>query len=80
MNTCNLSVYLSYAMVIYCVASLYYFIMSRNLGTPFNDSLTQTQQMIKKQSSSARSNLFLQGLILGVIILIISKPFEKCIN
>jgi hypothetical protein len=78
MNNCQVSVYLAYFMAAYCIASIYYFISSKCMGTPFNDSLTEIQKTIKKESSKTRGNLFLQGMILGAVILFIKKPFRLC--
>ena len=38
---CVISVYLAYGMAVYCLASIYYLAMTRSIGTPFKDSLTE---------------------------------------
>ena len=53
-NHCLISWWLAYAMAIYCIASLYYYIKSRNVGTPFKDSLTKKQIKIKEESVKIR--------------------------
>jgi hypothetical protein len=78
MITCRISIYLAYAMLIYCISSAYYLIRTRQIGTPFNDSLTTEQRKIKAKSSSARGNIFVQGLLIGFGIIIIFRPFRKC--
>ena len=40
---CKISVYLAYSMAIYCLACIYYLVMTRNVGTPFKDSLNAKQ-------------------------------------
>lgn len=48
MTICRISIYLAYAMAVYTIASIYYIIMTRNIGTPFKDSLTLKQRQIKE--------------------------------
>ena len=78
MTICKISVYLAYAMAIYCISSIYYLIRTRWVGTPFNDSLTSEQLKIKEESSGVRRNIFIQGIVLGLLIILIFKPFSKC--
>lgn len=80
MYTCHISLYLAYAMAIYCIASLYYFIVTRSIGTPFNDSLTKEQQEIKKKSSTQRANIFCIGIAIGLGTIIVWRPFQKCVK
>ena len=40
---CTVSSWLAYLMLIYLVGSLYYILVTRFMGTPFNDSLTEEQ-------------------------------------
>ena len=65
-------------MAIYTLASIYYYIRTRSVGTPFKDSLTEKQIEIKKQSVKVRSNIFYQGIGLSLISLSMFRPFEKC--
>ena len=78
MSYCKISVVLAYAMSIYTIASIYYFIRTRSVGTPFKDSLTEEQKKIKKESAKKRSNIFYQGVGLAFLSLIIFRPFSKC--
>jgi len=73
-----MSPYLAYAMIIYIVASLYYFIQTRNIGTPFRNSLTHKQIKIKEMSTLTRKNIFIQGIILAISIVLLFTPFSKC--
>ena len=43
MDVCRMSIYLAYGMDIYCIASIYYLVRTRSVGTPFKDSLTPKQ-------------------------------------
>jgi len=75
---CKVSVFLAYSMVIYTISSIYYYIRTRTVGTPFNDSLTQQQIEIKQKSVQVRRNIFYQGVVIGIITLILLQPFKKC--
>jgi len=46
-------------------------VSTRNLGTPFSDSLTHKQKQIKKEQSTKRRNIFIQGLFVGGILIYI---------
>ena len=75
---CKVSIFLAYSMAIYTISSFYYYIRTRTVGTPFKDSLTQKQIEIKKKSAQVRSNIFYQGVVLGVVLLLLFQPFQKC--
>ena len=75
---CKISVYLAYAMSIYCIASIFYLIATRSVGTPFRDSLSEEQIEIKNKSASKRRNIFYMGLGAGFIMMMIFRPFSKC--
>lgn len=79
-EVCEMSPYLAYAMIIYCISTVYYMYMTRDIGTPFNDSLTDEQREIKKQSASIRRSIFYQGLGVGLVLIILFRPFAKCKN
>ena len=53
-------------MLMYCFASLFYFIRTRTVSTPFRDSLNEEQLAIKKESTRVRANIFMQGLAISV--------------
>ena len=78
MKTCTISVYLAYSMATYILASLYYMITTRFVGTPFKDSLTIKQIKIKNKSANVRRNIFYQGIAVSIVGLAIFKPFHKC--
>ncbi len=78
MSYCKISIVLAYAMAIYTLASIYYMVRTRSVGTPFKDSLTEKQLQIKKESAKVRSNIFYQGVGLSFLVLVIFRPFAKC--
>ena len=78
MSYCKISIYLAYAMAIYTIASLYYIIRTRSVGTPFKDSLSEKQLKIKKESAKVRRGIFYQGVGFAFVALLIFRPFSKC--
>ena len=78
MDNCKMSVTLAYGMLIYILASVFYLLRTRTIGTPFNDSLTEEQKKIKRESANVRRNVFYLGLILSSVIIYIIPPFTKC--
>jgi hypothetical protein len=79
MDVCRMSIYLAYGMAIYCIASIYYLIRTRSVGTPFKDSLSPKQKKIKKESADIRRNIFYQGIAGAAVVLFFFQPFKKCI-
>lgn len=77
-DICLVSWYLAYSMALYCMASIYYLVRTRSIGTPFNDSLTKQQRLIKKESASIRKGIFIQGIVGSVILLLVFRPFSSC--
>ncbi len=75
---CVIPVYLAYAMAIYCIASFFYLVMTRDIGTPFKDSLTEKQMIIKRNAVKQRKAIFYQGLALGLVLMVLTQPFNKC--
>ena len=75
---CKISVYLAYGMAVYCLACIYYIVMTRNVGTPFRDSLNENQIKIKAESASIRRYIFYQGMALGLVSMIVLRPFKSC--
>ena len=78
MEMCRVSLYLAYAMAIYCLASAYYIVRTRSVGTPFNDTLTPKQIAIKDKSAALRRNIFMQGVGGGLLLMMVMRPFANC--
>lgn len=77
-DKCKVSIVLAYAMLAYTFASVYYLVNTRNIGTPFKDSLNQEQIAIKKRSANIRRNIFRNGILIAIVSIFILKPFAKC--
>ena len=75
---CKVYKFLAYAMSVYAIASIFYYIRTRSIGTPFNDSLSEKQLEIKKTSSKARKDIFIQGIVLGTASIYFLQPFNTC--
>ena len=67
MYVCKISAYLAYAMITYIIGSLYYLIFTRNIGTPFNDSLNEHQKQIAEQSKLNMNKNTFNGKIITEI-------------
>lgn len=54
--------------VIYVIACVIYLIVVKmcNIGTPFYDTLTDTQKKVKKESVAVRARIFLIGILFGL--------------
>jgi hypothetical protein len=63
--------------IVYITACLIYLVITRSIGTPFNDSLNDEQREIKKQSAKKRGSIFFFSILISIVILFIWKPF-KC--
>lgn len=60
----------------YTVACLLYLLLTRNIGTPFADSLTEEQQAIKRSSSMSRANVFLTSVIMSTVLVLVWTPLR----
>jgi hypothetical protein len=61
---------------VYIVASIGYLLMTRNLGTPFKDSLTEEQLRIKATAVNIRKKAFTTSALMGLVIVVLWKPFS----
>ena len=60
----------------YTVACLLYLLFTRNIGTPFADSLTDEQRAIKLSSSITRANVFFTSVIMSTVLVLVWKPLR----
>ena len=61
----------------YLLATVSYFIITRFMGAPLNDSLSDEQREIKKQSVKTRSTVFFVSLGVFLLVLMVLKPLES---
>ena len=77
-SECRMPIFLAYLMLIYIIASIFYLLATRSVGTPFTDSLTAEQIEIKSKSSLTRSVIFTSGILGAILLLLFIQPFKKC--
>ena len=81
MEYCKIPLFLSYVATCYILASTYYMMMTKTIGTPFKDAVSKYPELveIKKESANQRRKIFYTGIIISIILLVIVRPFSKCI-
>ena len=67
---------LSYLGLAYLLSSLSYVIITFHFETPFNDSLTDAQRSIKRESSKKRGTVFGVSFVVLIVVLIVLRPFR----
>ena len=79
---CKVSSLFAYLSLIYISGSIYYMIITRSFGTPFNNALQHYPELvqIKKDAVNKRKKVFYTGIIISTIVLLIIRPFGKCWN
>lgn len=62
--------------LIYILTCIFYFVLTRNIGTPFYDAVNKDAELmkIKKESSRQRGNIFYTGLLISILLIIIFRP------
>lgn len=75
---CKIPTALAYLMLIYILACVYYMIMTRNIGTPFKDSLNDEQLEIKRVAVEKRRGIFYVGVAVATLLVLIFNPFKSC--
>lgn len=78
MYYCKVPSLLAFLAAVYVLACSYYLVMTRNIGTPFKDSLNEKQLQIKKEAATKRSHIFYTGIMVGTIIVLIVNPLFRC--
>lgn len=77
MPQCSITTHnLATLAMIYTGACVVYMVLSRNAGTPFKDSLTDTQKRIKTESTRVRGRIFLQSLGIAAMVVLCQHPFH----
>ncbi len=78
MGYCTMPVTFAYLFTAYTLASVYYLIMTYDIGTPFKDSLTPEQIQLKKKSSLVRGYTFFMGMVISIVFLLLTQPYSLC--
>ena len=75
---CKIPTLLAMLAAVYILASMYYMFMTRNIGTPFRDSLDEKQLEIKDAAVKKRGGIFYTGVMIAVLVVLVVDPFTKC--
>ena len=78
MQKCTVPVVLAYLMGAYILASAGYLLFTAQMGTPFKNSLSEEQRVLKKQSTGRRGAVFGLSFAVALVFLIYWGPFKKC--
>lgn len=78
MYYCKIPTVLAMLAAIYIIASGYYMVMTRNIGTPFRDSLDEKQLEIKAAAVRKRSGIFYTGVTIAIFVVLACDPFKSC--
>lgn len=69
MPKCHLGLYvLGSVALAYLLACVVYYVATRWMGTPFNDSLSESQKHIKQQSSKKRGMVFGAAFLVALLL------------
>ena len=68
---------LAYSMLAYIGACVGYLLLTRDMGTPFMDSLTPEQRRIKEYSVDVRTCAFTKALGITILALILLRPLRR---
>jgi len=80
MEYCKIPVVLSYLAACYILASTYYMLMTRNIGTPFKDAVSKYPELvaIKTESANQRRKIFYTGIVVSIVLMVVVRPFSRC--
>ena len=67
---------LAYLALGYLIASAVYLALTRRMGTPFADSLTDAQRAILRDSKRARRRAFVTGAAGAAVVLAAWRPLQ----
>jgi nicotinamide riboside transporter PnuC len=70
---------LAYLCIVQLIAAVVYLVLSAGMDTPFKNAVMQYPQLvaIKTGSATKRRNLYLLGLVGGVVTVVIWNPFVE---
>ena len=54
--------------IVDALAAILYLYFTKNIGTPFKDSLTEEQLALKKEAAKTRGYIYLKSLVLSAIL------------
>ena len=80
MQFCEIPIIIAYIATVYIFASIYYLIVTRTYGTPFNDAVNKLPNLkqIKNESAVKRKKAFLTGIVGAILLLAFLRPYKMC--
>lgn len=66
---------LSHMSIVFLIACFVYLFLTRNIGTPLQNSLSEKQKNLQRYSSHVRAQMFILGVIIGFVVVFIIEPF-----
>jgi hypothetical protein len=57
--------------IVYTLTSILYLVFTRDIGTPFKDSLNEEQKRIKEASATVRKDIFLKSLFASSALVLV---------
>ena len=63
--------------MVYALACVGYLVLTRPLGTPFQDSLTEEQRQIKREAARVRGRAFAQSLVGALVLVSLWRPLDS---
>ncbi len=81
MKVCTVSVLLAYLASVYILASVFYILVTRQLGTPFKNAIKKYPNLMKIKSRAVKQRrfAFYSGVILSIAGLYFFQPFGECL-
>lgn len=69
---------LAYAAIVYTAACVLYLVLVRayGVGSPFADSLSESQKRIKEASAKTRYAIFFDSVAIAALLVIVTKPLS----
>ena len=67
---------LAYASLVHTLACVGYLLLTRNIGTPFHDSLTEEQIEIERRSAKQRAEAFYTSAAASGVLLLLWRPLR----
>ena len=75
---CDLKTILAYVAAAYLIASIFYLVGARHVGSPWKEAMKQLPQellLIRSASVETRRNLFATSLAIAILILLAARPW-----
>lgn len=65
---------LAYVSMAYLLSCVLYLLLTRRMGTPFSDTLTEEQKKVKNCSAKGRRSVFVASAAVACLLLLVWRP------